>query len=190
MPSDSAGFLVGAERRRKFEAIEAARRARDPRDLTAAAVREEPEYIPTNPSYKRTDFAVGRQYNDGKFVPIKYGMHRDVAESVAGRMRDAASDEEVAKMLSESWTFGHRAMGGNLDPRRRTFVPRAMTKQQRIEKGRKAAAARWNKPGFAGMTPEKRAEVSARANAARKAKLTPERRSEIAALANAARYGR
>lgn len=44
----------------------------------------------------------------------------------------------------------------------------------------KGAMGSVNKPGFAGMSPERRREISARANAARMAKLTPERRSEIA----------
>lgn len=46
------------------------------------------------------------------------------------------------------------------------------------------------KPGFAGMTPERRVEISRKANEARKAKLSAKRRSEIAAAANAARFGR
>lgn len=173
----------------KYEILEAARAARNGFDPFAAPIVSLPVEKPRQyTGMRRTDFAVGKLYDDDRFVPIKFGMTREIAESVAGRYRDNASDEDVAKMLTEKWTWSHRAMNGSS----RAFVPRALTKEERSEKARKASGARWSvrKPGFAGMTPEKRAEISARANAARAAKLTPERRSEIAALANAARYGR
>jgi hypothetical protein len=172
----------------KFEALEAARAARKGFDPFAAPIVSLPVEKPRQyTGMRRTDFAVGKLYDDGGFVVVKTNMTREVAESVAGRMNDAASDEEVAGMIREKWTYAHRHMKG--------WAPnaalRALTKEQRSEKARKASDARWkNRPGFAGMTPEKRAEISAKANAARAAKLTPERRSEIAALANAARYGR
>ena len=40
-----------------------------------------------------------------------------------------------------------------------------------------------NRSGFAGMTPERRREVSAKANAARSAKVSAKRRSQIASRA-------
>lgn len=46
------------------------------------------------------------------------------------------------------------------------------------------------RPGFQGMSPEKRREISAKANAARQAKVSAKRRSEIAAKANAARFAK
>lgn len=174
-----------------FAKLEAARIARGQFDPFAAPIVSLPVEKPRHyTGMRRTDFAVGKLYDDGKFVPVKTNLTRETAESVAGRWRDNATDEEVGKMLAEKWTYQHRALGGNL-PKVRAFVPRALTKEERSERGRKASKARWKiKPGFAGMTPEKRAEISAKANAARAAKLTPERRSEIAALANKARYGR
>lgn len=168
----------------KFEVLEAARVARNGFNPFAAPVVSLPVEKPRQyTGMRRTDFAVGKLYDDEKFVPVKYNMTREVAESVAGRYNDNASDEEVQKMSSEGWTYSHQAMKG--------FGWKFTTPEERKEKARKASDARWQtKPGFAGMTPEKRAEISAKANAARAAKLTPERRSEIAALANAARYGR
>lgn len=172
----------------KFAAIEAARVARNGFDPFAAPIVSLPVEKPRQyTGMRRTDFAVGKLYKDERFVPVKTNMTREVAEAVAGRFRDSATDDEIKRMIEEKWTYAHKPMNGSS----RVFVPRALSKEERVAKAKKASGARWKiNRGFAGMTPEKRAEVSAKANAARAAKLTPERRSEIAALANAARFGR
>jgi sRNA-binding protein len=133
-------------------------------------------------SFVRTDFAVGREYDDGRFEPLHIGLTRDTAESLAGRKRDGSTDTEVALQLREHWTWGYRQTRGSTKngQKRVPFVPQ--------RRGRVNHAM--GQPGFAGMTPEKRREVSARANAARLNKVSAERRSQIAREANAARYGK
>ena len=96
----------------KFSRLEASRLSRDPRDLTARASTV-PDVRPRRTGFLRTDFAVGREYEDGKFVPTHLNMTRDLAEVTAGRMRDTSSDAQVAQQLDERWTWGYRSQRGN-----------------------------------------------------------------------------
>ncbi len=95
----------------KFAAIEAARLARDSRDLTAHVGAPEPQRKLAH--FVRTDFAVGRLYDDGKFEPTQYNMTRDIAESVAGRMRDSMTDAEVRVAADAGWNWGYRMLRGH-----------------------------------------------------------------------------
>ena len=81
-------------------------------DLTARASTA-PDVRPRRTGFLRTDFAVGREYEDGKFVPTHLNMTRDLAEATAGRMRDTSSDAQVAQQLDERWTWGYRSQRGN-----------------------------------------------------------------------------
>lgn len=174
----------------RYERLEAARVARNGFDPFAAVIPDLPVEPPRQyTGMRRTDFAVGKLYDDGRFVPVKPNLTREIAESVAGRYRDAATDEEVARMLEEKWSWSHQAMNGS-SKIRWNFKPKARSPEERKTLAKKASGERWKRQGFAGMTPERRAEISAKANAARAAKLTPERRSEIARNAHAARFAR
>jgi hypothetical protein len=158
----------------RFDRIEAARTARDgSRDVTAVLAQEE-RTVKKLASFIRTDFAVGRVYDDDHkpFEALRVGMTRDVAEAVAGRMRDAMSDAEVKNALEGRYNIGYRMVRGFLrsGQMRLPFVPR----------GKIDAMGSTNKPGFAGMTPERRREISAKANAARTASLSAKKRSAIA----------
>lgn len=96
-----------------FQALEARRQARagfDPFDCVPASkpqVRER--------SYTRTDYAVVKEFDDGRKFEIVRG-HLDVltAEQLAGRLRDEMSDDDC----SQGFNFKARVMGGNYSHRR------------------------------------------------------------------------
>ena len=97
----------------RYEAIEAARKARSGFDPTER--RFVPPDAPTvrRTFFRRTDFAVGRLYDDGRFVPHQVNLTRDAAEILAGRKRDGSSDDEVKQQLAECWTWNYRQQKGN-----------------------------------------------------------------------------
>jgi hypothetical protein len=96
-----------------YERIEAARKARSGFDPTAR------RFVPPDAPqvrrtfFRRTDFAVGRLYDDGRFVPHQTNLTRDAAEILAGRKRDGSSDDEVKTQLAECWTWNYRQQKGN-----------------------------------------------------------------------------
>jgi hypothetical protein len=98
-----------------FAALERARQARDPRDLTAP-VALPPQHVQIGQrtgGFRRTDFAAGKEYEDGRFVPTHLNLTRDTAEAVAGRLRDESSDADVKRQLDEHWTWAYRMQRGN-----------------------------------------------------------------------------
>lgn len=146
-----------------YAALEASRLARGQRDTTLHVGAPEASSHKAR-LFQRTDFAVGKLYDDGRFVPTQMGMTRETAEAVAGRKRDESTDAEVGLMSAEGWTWSHKAVRGNVKTRV-PFVIRG--KQGTPGAGRFGRAAKVHGGGFALMSPAKRREISAKANAAR-----------------------
>ena len=75
-----------------YAALEAARLARDPRDLTA------PVALPAPPKPDpRGHWSVVRKYDDGRLEPIRMNMPEAAAAKLAGELRDKMPDAECAK---------------------------------------------------------------------------------------------
>lgn len=147
-----------------FAAIERSRLARGAFDPTAPR-RDSSEKPANGPNYARTDYAVVKEFDDGrKFEIVASRLTWLEADTRAGRLRDAMTDAQCG----EGWNYQARAMGGS--GKRAAFVSKgqfSVAEQARrgrmggraahgpkynhpdpeVRKalGRKAAAARWGK---------------------------------------------
>ena len=129
-----------------YAALEAARLARDPRDLTKAAytINESQASVVR---YQRSDYAVAKVFDDGRpnvIVAGGTGWSSFEAEARAGKLRDGMSDDEVARALQEGWSYAAVTVRGTARVRK-AFVPRAETADERKARSKKALARRWPK---------------------------------------------
>jgi hypothetical protein len=128
----------------RFERLEASRLARSGPDFTAPVPGAQPVPEHRATGFRRTDFAVGKLHDDGRFEAHRTNLGREVAESLAGRLRDESTDGQVKAQLAEGWTWGYRALGGNLPAVRKAFVPGARdTAEQRTKRAQNASRKRW-----------------------------------------------